>query len=184
MPRWLLLLLEQTWSVVYGIKCMRESRNYSAKLFDRKFRMSLITDLKLSIIVLGQEKINSFWNKIQSHQKRKLNSSLNAQIIADFYWDEMCDDSTPFDEFQQMVHDTVKTTFKEWSVKSEHIAFTDRQIERAITAIRKNVSPGIDGITAEHLSMATVSPYVLILNVYTMGCFERYWYRLFLRPVS
>ena len=49
-----------------------------------------------------------------------------------------------------MVHNTDKITFREWSVKPEHIAFTDRQIERAIIALRKNVSPGIDGITAEH----------------------------------
>ena len=95
-------------------------------------------------------KINSFWNKIKAHQKCKISSSLNAQIIADFYRDVMCNDSTPFDEFQQMVHNTVKTTCREWSVKPEHIAFTDRQIERAIIALRKNVSPGIDGITAEH----------------------------------
>ena len=55
----------------------------------------------------------------------------------------------PFDEFQQMVHNTILTTFREWSVKPEHIAFTDRQIERAIIALRKNVSPGIDGITVD-----------------------------------
>ena len=94
--------------------------------------------------------INSFWNKIKAHQTRKISSSLNAQIIADFYRDVMCNDSTPFDECQQMVHITVKTTCREWSAKPEHIAFTDRQIERAIIALRKNVSPGIDGITDEH----------------------------------
>ena len=81
--------------------------------------------------------INSFWNEIKAHQKRKISSSLNAQIIADFYRDVMCNDSIPFDEFQQMVHNTVKTTCREWSVKPEHIAFTDRQIERAIIALRK-----------------------------------------------
>ena len=132
-----------------SLNVIRESRNYSVKLLERKFRMSLIIDLKLSIIVLGQEKSIHCGIK-KAHQKRKISSSINAQIIADFYRDVMCNDSTPFDEFQQMVHNTDKTMFREWSVKPEHIAFTDRQIERATIALRKNVSPGIDGITTEH----------------------------------
>ena len=39
-----------------SLNVIRESRGYSVKLLKRKFRMSLKTDLKLSIIVLVQEK--------------------------------------------------------------------------------------------------------------------------------
>ena len=54
-----------------SLNVIRESREYSAKLLEIKFRMPLITDLKLSIIIFRSRKINSYWNKIKAYQKRK-----------------------------------------------------------------------------------------------------------------
>ena len=146
--------------------------------------MALITDLKLSIIVLGQEKSIHSGKKIKAHQKRKISSFLNTQIIADFYRDIMCNDSTPFVELQQMGHNTVKTTFREWSVKSELIAFTDCQIERTIIALRKNVSPGIDGITAEHVIYGNCESLRTHLKCLCNGMFQEILVPSFLRSVS
>ena len=51
--------------------------------------------------------------------KCKVNSSLKAQTIAGLCEDVMINHRTHFDEHQQMLHDTVKAKYKEWSLKLE-----------------------------------------------------------------
>ena len=41
-------------------------------------------------------------------------------------------------------------TFLEWVGSPQHTVFTDRQIDRAICVLRKNVSAGTDGVSAEY----------------------------------
>ena len=60
-----------------------------------------------------------------------------------------CND-TPLDQFHSEIDKTVRSKFQEWIGLSQHSMFTDSQIDRAICALRKNVSAGIDGITAEY----------------------------------
>ena len=95
--------------------------------------------------------MNSFWNKIKrKRQNHKANSSLDAQTIADTYKYTMSCNDTPLDQFHSETDKTVRSKFQEWIGRSEHSMFTDSQIDRAICALRKNVSAGIDGITAEY----------------------------------
>ena len=95
--------------------------------------------------------MNSFWNKIKrKRQNHKANSFLDAQTIADTYKSTMSCNDTPLDQFHSETDKTVRSKFQEWIGRSEHSMFTDSQIDRAICALRKNVSAGIDGITAEY----------------------------------
>ena len=58
--------------------------------------------------------------------------------------------NTPLTPCQCQINNVVRDTFHEWVGSPQHTAFTDRQIDRAICALRKNVSAGIDGISAEY----------------------------------
>ena len=54
------------------------------------------------------------------------------------------------------MHNTVKAKLKEWSLRPEYVAFTDLQkynvfVFAAIYALCNDVSPGIDGVTTNHL---------------------------------
>ena len=95
--------------------------------------------------------MSSFWNQIKNRrQKQRINSSLDAHQLAEYYRGTMGSDNTPLTPCQCQINNVVRDTFHEWVGSPQHGVFTDRQIDRAICALRKNVSAGIDGISAEY----------------------------------
>ena len=48
---------------------------------------------------LEKRKMSSFWNKIKLRQRRKINSSLSAQLLADHYANTMARGTAPLDAF-------------------------------------------------------------------------------------
>ena len=44
-----------------------------------------------------ERKMSSFWNKIKLRQRRKINSSLSAQLLADHYANTMARGTAPLD---------------------------------------------------------------------------------------
>ena len=95
--------------------------------------------------------MSSFWNQIKNRrQKQRINSSLDAQQLAEYYRGTMGSDNTPLTPCQCQINNVVRDTFHEWVGCPQHTVFTDRQIDRAICAFCKNVSADIDGISAEY----------------------------------
>ena len=95
--------------------------------------------------------VSSFWNQIKNRrQKQIINSSLDAHQLAEYYRGTMGSDNTPLTPCQCQITNVLRDTFHDWVGSPQHTVFTDRQIDRAICALRKNVSAGIDGISAEY----------------------------------
>ena len=80
-----------------------------------------------------------------------MNSSLDAHQLAEYYRGTMGSDNTPLTPCQCQINNVVWDTFHEWVGSPQHTVFADKQIDRAILALRKNVSVGNDGISAEYL---------------------------------
>ena len=83
-------------------------------------------------------------------QKQRINSSLDAHQLAEYCRGTMGSDNTPLTPCQCQINNVVRDTFHEWVGSPQHTVFTDRQIDRAICALHKNVSASIDGISAEY----------------------------------
>ena len=98
-----------------------------------------------------KRKMSSFWNKIKLRQRRKIKSSLSAQLLADHYANTMARGTAPLDTFQQNVTKEVADYFAQCMRDPQHKQFSVEDIDVAIRKLRKNVSPGIDGIVPEHL---------------------------------
>ena len=98
-----------------------------------------------------KRKMSSFWNRIKLRQRRKINSSLGAQLLADHYASTMARGTAPLDTFQQNVTKEVADYFAQCMRDPQHKQFSIENIDVAIRKLRKNVSPGIDYIAPEHL---------------------------------
>ena len=100
-------------------------------------------------------RMTCFWNGIKQLKRKRVNSSLDAQTLGDFYCSIMNDNHTSMTENQQLITDTVRHKFTE-ATESDDI-FKDSTLVTAdmvsdmISKLNKNSSPGCDGITAEHL---------------------------------
>ena len=96
-------------------------------------------------------KMSSFWNQIKNRrQNQRINWSLDAHQLAEYYRGTMGSDNTPLTPCQCQINNVVRDTFHEWVGSPQYTVLTDRQINCAICALRKNVSAGIDGISAEY----------------------------------
>ena len=132
-------------------ECYKGVKKMFRKVSRRQVQSVIDNDFQSINACFRERKITAFWNKLKRKVKSPVNSSLDAQSIGDCYKVTMGPDDSPLDTFQQHVSLVTSNTFDEWKTDAQHEAFTDSQIDSAIIKLRKNVSPGIDGITAEHL---------------------------------
>ena len=96
-------------------------------------------------------KMSSFWNQIKNkRQQQRINSSFDAHQLAEYYRGTMGSDNTSLTPCQCQIDKVVRDAFHEWGGSPQHTVLTDRQFDRAICALRKNVSAGVDGISAEY----------------------------------
>jgi hypothetical protein len=96
-------------------------------------------------------KMSALWNTIRRQlQKKRVNSALSAQQIADFFSGTMQDKHTLSTDHQQ-ISDTVRSRFHENSKKQFDDCVTPETVSRLIKALNRGSSPGCDGITGEHM---------------------------------
>ena len=94
--------------------------------------------------------LTTFWNKLKVMQRKRISSSLTAECFGSFYRNVMSDDTQHLTDFQKGISQNVKDLYARHSGNAEHVAFTDEHINKAILSLRTRVSPGFDGISAEH----------------------------------
>ena len=101
-------------------------------------------------VMLKNRKLSAFWNVIKQRRITKVKSSLCATDFGEFYGDVM----------QALPECTVEQTHDKHMVEQHysdncylmgtHEVHQD-QVAMLISKLSKNKSPGLDGITAEHL---------------------------------
>lgn len=95
--------------------------------------------------------MTKFWQKIKLRNKKKVTSTLDAQSFADHFSEIMSDrESENLTREQKQIKEFVLNKYSQLSGTSCHVPFTDAELNDAITNLKRNVSPGIDLLTAEH----------------------------------
>jgi hypothetical protein len=94
--------------------------------------------------------MTAFWNSLKRHHKCKFKSSLTTDHFAAYYADIMHDQGDLSVE-QQKVSDKVNSVFAENIDKPFKEEITPDTIICMINKLNRSCSPGIDGISAEHL---------------------------------
>ena len=84
-------------------------------------------------------------------QRKHINSVLKPDEFAKFYSGIMSKDDSSLNNSQKHIKDVVHARFRDFKSNAAHKSFSTDDIRIAISALRKNVSPGTDGIQAEHL---------------------------------
>ena len=101
-------------------------------------------------VMLKNRKLSALWNVIKQRRITKVKSSLCATYFGEFYGDVM--QALPECTIEQTHH---KHTVEQYYNDNCYLVGTHEvnqdQIDMIIYNLRKNKSPGLDGITAEHL---------------------------------
>ena len=79
-------------------------------------------------------------------QRKHINSVLEAGEFATFYSGIMTKDDSSLNNLQEHIKDVVHARFRDFKGNAAHKSFSTDDIHKAISSMRKNVSPGIDGI--------------------------------------
>ena len=149
-----------------------ETYKYIKKVFRRRIRQCVDRSVnnkyqKLNVM-LKNKKLSAFWNVIKQRKITKVKSSLCATDFGEFYGDVM----------QALPECTVEQTHDKHMVEQyfsdncyligTHEVHQD-QVAMLISKLIKNQSPGLDGITAEHLIYGKSSLLCsLLASLYTI----------------
>ena len=109
---------------------------------------------KLNKLYLGRQQ-SSFWSMLKRQQSLTVTSSLTAEQFANHYSSIMTDDGhlTPR---QKHITDLVCNHYENVckSAFSDSFSITSNQVSEFIKLLKKGCSPGVDGVTSEHLYYA------------------------------
>ena len=110
-----------------------------------------------------QRNMAAFWNAIQKRQRHKVNSGLDAETIASYYKSVMQGSPESLTPQQENVRLAVGQREEALSRDMHSIHFSCQQISSAVSCLRLNSAPGIDGISAEHFRYGLSSPLNTVL---------------------
>ena len=116
----------------------------------------------------------SFWSSMRKGQSLTISSSLRADQFAAHYSNVMSDDGhlTPQQEhIKHRVHSHYDRLCK--STNSPDASITTDQISEYIKLLKKGCSPGVDGVTSEHLSYANSNTLRHYLQI-VLSCLIQY----------
>ena len=82
-------------------------------------------------------------------QRGKINEVIDEFVK--FYSSIMTKDDSSLNNPQELIKDAVHARFRDFKGYAAHKTFSTDDIRKAISSMRNNVSPGIDGIQAKHL---------------------------------
>ena len=97
--------------------------------------------------------MKGFWNKLKCLQRSRVNSKLGPDDFASYFSKIMSDNPKDLNSKQREVCDTVerKVNFLSSIKTPPKVLISPFDIKSKIQALNKGVSPGCDGVTAEHL---------------------------------
>jgi retron-type reverse transcriptase len=105
--------------------------------------------------VFKDGRMTNFWKKIKLRNKRTVTTTLNAESFAEHFSEIMndnhADELTPE---QRQIKEHVINKSEHLKSNACHTPFTESEINDAIIKLKRNVSPGIDLLTAEHFIYA------------------------------
>ena len=129
------------------------------KLFRKVSRQCMRNELDICFnkvnSYFNERKMTYFWNGIKNLKRKRVNSSLCAQDMADFYSCVMDDKPCSLSVQQTHIINTVESKYKECTYGDQTLPdeiITSEMVSDMIDRLKCNSSPGYDGITAEHLS--------------------------------
>ena len=143
---------------------MYETYNYIKKVFRRRTRQCVDRSVNNKY-----QKLSAFWNVIKQRRITKVKSSLCATDVGELYGDVK----------QALPECTIEQTHDKYTVEQYYNdncylvgtqGVNQDQVDMLISNLRKNKSPGLDGITAEHLiygkSLITVFTACITIILY------------------
>ena len=95
-------------------------------------------------------RLTAFWRKIKFKKQKKTVSSLNAEMFASHFSKIMSDDLLKLNDFQSEISSQVETWFNQTVDRRECKLITEGDINKVIRKLKRNVSLGPDGLSAEH----------------------------------
>ena len=96
-------------------------------------------------------KVNAFWQHVKKSRKYFVRSDLNADAFAGFYRNVMTDDGVLTSE-QKRVADQVDQWLRD-TQPSRTSEVSRSKVACLVKQLNNNCSPGIDGVTGEHLKI-------------------------------
>ena len=131
-------------------ECYKGIKKLFRKVSRRKANEIASSKFQFIDSLFNERKLKIFWNKINIGKKRKPNTALEAQALANYYASTMTDTDDLTDE-QMRISSEVALLFKENEASNQyHKCFTDKDIDNIIKTLKLNVSCGIDGVSPEH----------------------------------
>ena len=103
-----------------------------------------------SLDILLQRDSNKFWQRIKGRRKSRVHTSLTAEQFVNYYSGTMCDESTLTPE-QTHIARQVDLKYNDICSNITPQVIPPELIDSIIPQLKRNSSPGIDGISAEYL---------------------------------
>ena len=141
------------------------------KLFRKSFRQSVsnITDNHFQKLqnMYNKRNMRAFWNEIRNSKQAKVVSSVQPETFKDFYSGIMQESGHTTNIDEQILCDVDSFYVKHSSYHNAHDVSRET-INDLIDSMRHNASPGIDGLSAEHLQYGKCDTLCSILaSVYS-----------------
>ena len=134
--------------IVYD--CYKGTKKMFRKICRQKMQCVVSNEFQNINSLFTARKMTAFWNKIKFRKDKNVQSTLNERDFAMYYEGIMGTEGGDFDDQHRAVSEMVSDTLTQYRENIIHENFTQSDIDLAIQALRKNVSPGIDGICPEH----------------------------------
>ena len=113
--------------------------------------------------------MKAFWNKLKRVQQNHVDSHLSPTKLADHYRRIMTDCAT-LDASQKQITELVQSKAKDFSHNLSPIKITQESLQFIIKKLRRDVAPGLDGVTAEHLQHGlSLSLLTVLANVFSLA---------------
>ena len=114
--------MRQSWNLLHSFT----ARDATWLLVSKMIGPIFLNDNQLHNIneCFKARKMSSFWNQIKNRrQKQRINSSLDAHQLAEYYKGTMGSDNTPLTPCQCQINNVVRDTVHEWVGSPQHTVF-------------------------------------------------------------
>ena len=153
--------------VVFGI--WKDLKKKFRKLSRQNIHALSSRDTNIINSSFQQRQMCTFWNKLKQIQKSKHHSNLSADTIADYYKNIMTDDGSRTAEQAEIDKFVTNKEHELQNYCSDMSKLSPTSIEKLIKSLKRGVSPGIDGISVEHLFHALCPNLCSVLaDIYSM----------------
>ena len=131
------------------------------KLFRRECRNNIRSCLNRRVFQINSmfrnKNMVGFWRKLNLKRSAPSNSSISADTLAEYYHNVMHDDHVNLTAEQQDIQNATSLFFNN-HCDTVHVQNVDMlTIKSVVSKLKHNSSPGLDGVSAEHILHAGVN---------------------------